>query len=62
MVYGKSWLNVTKDELMEEPNDYIRWYNGKRIKGHLERQVPWRVSVVLVWLHKQAQENIRPQK
>ena len=40
MYYSKSWLNVSKDEFMDEPNDYIRWYNEKKIEMSLEAMSP----------------------
>ncbi|WP_442319980.1 IS3 family transposase [Breznakia pachnodae] len=32
MFHGKSWLNFTTEKFIEELNQYIHWYNKKRIK------------------------------
>lgn len=32
MFYGHSWLDVSIDDFIIELNDYINWYNTKRIK------------------------------
>jgi transposase InsO family protein len=40
MFYGKSWLNVTKEEFIKELNIYIKWYNEKRIKMSLGAMSP----------------------
>ncbi len=40
MFYGKSWINVTKEEFIKELNIYIKWYNEKRIKMSLGAMSP----------------------
>lgn len=35
MFYGRSWKGVSLDAFMETVNNYIRWYNEKRIKESL---------------------------
>ncbi|WP_312072374.1 IS3 family transposase [Anaerotignum propionicum] len=32
MYYGKSWIYTTRDEFIDVINNYIKWYNEKRIK------------------------------
>ena len=32
MFYGRSWSGVSLDSFIQELNDYIHWYNHKRIK------------------------------
>ena len=35
MFYGRSWIGVSMDDFINEINDYITWYNTKRIKQSL---------------------------
>ena len=30
--YGRSWIGVSPDDFAQELDDYINWYNCKRIK------------------------------
>ena len=32
MFYNRSWEGVTMEQFIEHVNEYIRWYNEKRIK------------------------------
>ncbi|MBS5570144.1 MAG: IS3 family transposase [Clostridiales bacterium] len=32
MFYGRSWSGVSLDSFIQALNDYIHWYNHKRIK------------------------------
>ena len=32
MFYGRSWIGVSPDDFAQELDDYINWYNCKRIK------------------------------
>ena len=32
MFYGRSWIGVSPDDFAQELDDYINWYNRKRIK------------------------------
>ena len=40
MFYNRSWSNVTIKEFIEILNDYIIWYNKKRIKTSLGNMSP----------------------
>lgn len=31
-VYGRSWVGISPDDFAQELDDYIHWYNRKRIK------------------------------
>ncbi len=33
--YNRKWNNITAQDFMKQLNDYIIWYNGKRIKQSL---------------------------
>ena len=35
MFYGRSWIDVSISEFIAEINEYINWYNTKRIKQSL---------------------------
>jgi len=35
MFYNRSWEGVTMEQFIEHVNEYIRWYNEKRIKVSL---------------------------
>ena len=41
MYYGKSWLDVSIENFIEQVNQYIKWYNEKRIKISLGGMSPW---------------------
>ena len=32
MFYGRSWVGISLDDFVRELDDYINWYNSKRIK------------------------------
>ena len=32
MFYGRSWIGISLDDFAQELDDYINWYNCKRIK------------------------------
>ena len=32
MFYGRAWLGVSLDELIDRINDYTKWYREKRLK------------------------------
>ena len=32
MFYGRSWIEISPDNFAQELDDYINWYNRKRIK------------------------------
>ena len=40
MFYGRSWIGVSMDDFINEINDYITWYNTKRIKQSLGYMSP----------------------
>lgn len=40
MFYGRSWIGVSMDDFINEINDYITWYNTKRIKQLLGYMSP----------------------
>ncbi len=40
MYYGKSWLQTSKNEFIDHINQYIEWYNKKRIKISLGAKSP----------------------
>lgn len=40
MFYGRSWIGVSPDNFAKELDDYINWYNRKRIKLSLGRLSP----------------------
>lgn len=40
MFYGRSWVGVSMDDLINEINSYIEWYNTKRIKQSLGYMSP----------------------
>lgn len=40
MYYGKSWLQISKNEFIDQINHYIKWYNEKRIKISLGAKSP----------------------
>lgn len=35
MFYGRSWIDVSISEFIDKINEYINWYNTKRIKQSL---------------------------
>ena len=35
MFYGRSWIGVSVSEFIDKINEYINWYNTKRIKQSL---------------------------
>ena len=41
MFYGKSWLKVSIEEFIKILNEYIIWYNTKRIKQTLNYMSPY---------------------
>lgn len=49
MFYNRSWTGVTMDAFMETLNDYLHWYNNKRIKMSLGGMSPvqYRLSLGL---------------
>lgn len=40
MFYNRSWAGVSIDEFIDILNDYLDWYNGKRIKMLLGAMSP----------------------
>ena len=40
MFYGRSWIGRALDDFAQELDDYINWYNCKRIKLSLGRRSP----------------------
>ena len=40
MFYGRSWIDVSIDTFIDEINNYINWYNTKRIKQSLGYMSP----------------------
>ena len=40
MFYGRSWIGVSMEDFINEINDYITWYNTKRIKQSLGYMSP----------------------
>ena len=38
--YHRDWRNISTEEFMKQLNDYIMWYNSKRIKSSLEYKSP----------------------
>ena len=40
MFYGRSWIGVSPDDFAQELDDYINWYNCKRIKLSLDGLSP----------------------
>ena len=40
MFYGRSWIGVSMDDFINQINDYITWYNTKRIKQSLGYMSP----------------------
>lgn len=40
MFYGRSWIGVSPNDFAQELDDYINWYNCKRIKLSLGRLSP----------------------
>lgn len=50
MFYGRSWINITIDQFIEQLNLYIKWYSEKRIKMSLGGMSPldYRKSLGLV--------------
>jgi len=40
MFYNRSWTNVSIKEFINELDNYIHWYNEKRIKMSLGRKSP----------------------
>ena len=40
MFYGRSWICVSMEDFINEINDYITWYNTKRIKQSLGYMSP----------------------
>ena len=49
MFYGRSWIDVSINSFIDEINNYIIWYNTKRIKRSLGymSQVEYRHSLGL---------------
>ena len=39
-LYNRDWSNISIPELIEQVNDYIHWYNEKRIKQSLGYKSP----------------------
>ena len=39
-LYNRDWRNVSIPELIKQVNDYIQWYNEKRIKQSLGYKSP----------------------
>ena len=40
MFYSRKWENITLPEFMSILNDYLAWYNEKRIKVSLGNMIP----------------------
>ena len=40
MFYGRSWIGVSQNDFARELDDYINWYNRKRIKLSLGGRSP----------------------
>lgn len=40
MFYGRSWIDVSINSFIDEINNYIIWYNTKRIKQSLGYMSP----------------------
>ncbi|MPM91721.1 IS3 family transposase ISKpn38 [bioreactor metagenome] len=40
MYYNRKWFGVSIDEFMNTLNEYLYWYNGKRIKISLGAKSP----------------------
>jgi transposase InsO family protein len=40
MFYNRTWSNVEVDEFIKELDEYIHWYNEKRIKISLGAMSP----------------------
>ena len=40
MFYNRKWFGVSIDEFMNTVNEYLYWYNGKRIKTSLRAKSP----------------------
>jgi len=49
MFYGKTWIGVSIEHFIEQLNNYIEWYNEKRIKISLGGMSPveYRCSIGL---------------
>jgi len=50
MFYNRSWIGVSIDEFIDILNEYLHWYNEKRIKMSLGAMSPleYRMSLDLV--------------
>ena len=47
MFYGCSWIRVSPDDFAQELDDYINWYNCKRIKLSLGGLSPRNIDNIL---------------
>lgn len=60
MFYGRSWIDVSINSFIDEINNYIIWYNTKRIKQSLGYMSPVEYRHSLGSLFKQSKNMSAP--
>lgn len=60
MFYNQSWMGVEIDEFMNILDEYLVWYNEKRIKLSLGAIARRGIGEALVWLPKQSKKTSAP--
>lgn len=54
MFYCQDWTGVKISEFIDILNNYLFWYNTKRVKTSLGNMSPGSIGRALVWLHNQS--------